>query len=112
MAPQKLTDAVLESILWNKVPVKLQKEVKEITDGSVQELLQKLLRAESVVEEQERRKSEGFCCNRRDQGRANEPSHDNQAEGDESSETSRHPARAEKKPSSKSELNLQVFQVF
>ena len=51
IAPQKLTDTVLESIQWNKVPVKLQKELKEITDGSVQELLQKLLKAESVVEE-------------------------------------------------------------
>ena len=58
MAPQKLTDVALESILWNKVPLKLQREVREITDGSVQELLQKLLRAESVVEERERRTQE------------------------------------------------------
>ena len=29
MAPNKLTDDVLESILWNKVPVELEKEVKE-----------------------------------------------------------------------------------
>ena len=37
MAPHKLTDVCLESILWNKVPVELQAEVKEITtDGSVQ----------------------------------------------------------------------------
>ena len=44
MAPQKLTDVCLESILWNKVPVELQRKVKEITtDGSVHELLQKLL---------------------------------------------------------------------
>ena len=50
MAPKKLTDVCLESILWNKVPVELQREVKEITtDGSVHELLQKLLRAESVI---------------------------------------------------------------
>jgi len=35
MAPQKLSDETLESILWNKVPTELQKEVKEITDGSV-----------------------------------------------------------------------------
>ena len=56
MAPLKLTDGVLESILWNKVPVELQKEVKEITtDGSVQELLHKLLRAEAVIQERERR---------------------------------------------------------
>lgn len=54
MASQKLTDTVLESILWNKVPLELQQEVKEITDGSVQELLQKLLRAESVVAERKR----------------------------------------------------------
>jgi len=51
MAPQKLTDVALESILWNKVPLKLQREEREITDGSVQELLQKLLHTESVVEE-------------------------------------------------------------
>ena len=45
MAPEKLSDSILESILWNKVPIELQQEVK-ITDGSVQELLMKLLRAE------------------------------------------------------------------
>ena len=55
MAPHKLRDETLESILWNKVPVELQQEVKEITDGSVQELLQKLLRAESVIAERKRR---------------------------------------------------------
>ena len=55
MAPQKLTDVCLESILWNKVPVELQREVKEITtDGSVHELLQKLLRAEAVIQERAR----------------------------------------------------------
>ena len=38
MAPQKLTDVCIESILWNKAPVELQREVKEITtDGSVSE---------------------------------------------------------------------------
>ena len=56
MAPQKLRDETLESILWNKVPIELQQEVKEITDGSVQELLQKLLRAETVLAERKRRK--------------------------------------------------------
>ena len=45
-----LTDSVLESIIRNKVPVRLQ-EIKEITVGSVQELLQKLLLVESVVQE-------------------------------------------------------------
>ena len=58
MAPEKLNDSILESILWNKVPVELQQEVKEITDGSVQELLMKLLRAESVVAERKRRSRE------------------------------------------------------
>ena len=82
MAPQKLTDTVLESILWNKVPVKLQKEVKEITDGSVQELLQKLLKAESVVEERDRRvPGNSSRCNRRDQGRISEHSQDSSPEG-------------------------------
>ena len=51
MAPHKLTDGTLESILWNKVPIELQQELKEITDGSVQELLQRLLRAEAVLVE-------------------------------------------------------------
>ena len=48
MAPVKLTDSTLKSILWNKMPVELQREAKEFT-VSVQELLQKLLRAESVI---------------------------------------------------------------
>ena len=51
IAPGMLTDSVLECILWNKVPVFVQQEIKEITVGSVQELLQKLLHAESVVQE-------------------------------------------------------------
>ena len=54
--PQKLRDETLESIPWNKVLVELQQEVKEITDGSVQELLQKLLKAETVLAERKRRK--------------------------------------------------------
>lgn len=58
MASTMLTDAVLESILWNKVPVSLQQEVKELTVGNVQVLLQKLLRAESVVQERSRRLSQ------------------------------------------------------
>ena len=52
MAPVKLTDKVVESILRNKVPMDLQKEVKEITtDGSVQQSLHKLLRVEAVMQE-------------------------------------------------------------
>ena len=54
MALRKLTDETLELILWNKVPIELQKEVKEITDGSVQELLYLLLKAEAVLQESAR----------------------------------------------------------
>ena len=54
MAPTMLTDAVLESILWNKVPVSLHQEVKELIVGNVQALLQKLLSAESVIWERSR----------------------------------------------------------
>ena len=36
MALQKLSDASLESILWSKVPDKLQKEVGQMNDGSLQ----------------------------------------------------------------------------
>ena len=44
------------NLLWNKVPVELQQELKEIPDdGSVQVLLQKLLRAEAAVAERKRR---------------------------------------------------------
>ena len=53
MAPEKLSDATMESILWNKVPIALQQELKEIPDGSVQELLQRLLRAEATLKERE-----------------------------------------------------------
>ena len=52
---QKLSDADLESILWNKVPIKLQKEVGQLTEGSLQELFQKLLKAEEIVKEREQR---------------------------------------------------------
>ena len=46
MAPTMLTNAVMESILWNNIPVALQQEVKELSVGNVQVLLQKLLCAE------------------------------------------------------------------
>ena len=49
---------MLELILWNKAPVELQREIEEITVGSVQELLHKLLRAESTLQERERRLKE------------------------------------------------------
>ena len=37
-----------------KVPVKLQKEVWQISKGSLQELFQKLLKAEEIIKERER----------------------------------------------------------
>ena len=46
--PTKLTDETPESIPWNKASVELQKEVRVIPDGSVQELLQQLLRAKAL----------------------------------------------------------------
>ena len=42
-APQKLSDANLESILWNKVPIKLQKEVGQLTEGSLQRVISKVI---------------------------------------------------------------------
>ena len=45
MVPTKRTDEVFESILCNKAPIELQKQIKEIKVGSVQELLHKLLGA-------------------------------------------------------------------
>ena len=55
ISPQKLSDANLESIFWNKVPVKLQKEVGQLTERLLQETLQKLLKTEETVKERERR---------------------------------------------------------
>ena len=54
--PDQISNDNLISILWNKVPIKLQKEVGEIKDWSLQELLYCLLRAEARVAECE-------CCN-------------------------------------------------
>ena len=54
LAPGKLSDTNLESILWNKVPVVLQREVGEMKDWSLQELFQRLLKAEARVQERER----------------------------------------------------------
>ena len=34
-APQKLSDANLEPTLWNEVPVKLQEEVGQMSEGSL-----------------------------------------------------------------------------
>ena len=50
VAPQKLTDVCLESILWNKVPVELQQEGKEIATVGLVHKLQKLFRAEAVIQ--------------------------------------------------------------
>ena len=48
-----------------KFPFKLQKEVGEIKDWSLQELLQRLLRAEARVEERERRTNQNVPRRRR-----------------------------------------------
>ena len=55
MAPDQLSNNNLISILWNKVPFTLQKEVGEIKDWSLQDLLQRLLRAEARLAEREHR---------------------------------------------------------
>ena len=55
IAPEKLSDTNLESILWNKVPYTLQREVGELKDWALQELFQRLLKAEARVQERERR---------------------------------------------------------
>ena len=55
MAPEKLSDTNLESILWNKVLYTLQREVGEMKDWALQELFQRLLKAEARVQERERR---------------------------------------------------------
>ena len=47
MAPSKLSDANLESILWSKVPYVIQREVGEMKEWTLNELFQRLLKAES-----------------------------------------------------------------
>ena len=59
MVPHKLTDETLESILGNKVPLELQKELGKIPNDSVQDLLQRLLLAEMVIQEIARRSGMG-----------------------------------------------------
>ena len=52
MAPEKLSDAAMEFILWRKVLIALQKEMKEVPDGYCYKdcYVQKLhLRRESVI---------------------------------------------------------------
>lgn len=46
MRSEKLTDSTLESMLWNMVLLEIQQKVEGV--ATVQEMLQKLLRAESV----------------------------------------------------------------
>ena len=55
IAPSKLSDANLESILWNKVPYAMQREVGEMKEWTLNEVFQRLLKAESRVLERERR---------------------------------------------------------
>ena len=74
----------------------------------MQKLLQKLLKAESVVEERERRVPENSSrCNRRDQGRISEHNQDTLPEGNKSSETSKQTGRIERRTNSKPEIGLQ-----
>ena len=51
MAPVQLSDDYLLSILWNKAPYQLQKEVGDIKDWSLQKLFEQLLRAEARIAE-------------------------------------------------------------
>ena len=55
MALDQLSDDNLLSILWNKAPYRLQKEVGDIKDWSLQELFERLLRAEARIAEHDRR---------------------------------------------------------
>lgn len=54
MVPSKLSDANLESILWNNVLYAKQREVGEMKEWTLNELFQRLLRVESRVLERER----------------------------------------------------------
>ena len=53
-----VSDANLESILWNKVPYAIQREVGEMKEWTLNELFQRLLKAESRVMERERCRQE------------------------------------------------------
>ena len=87
--------------------------MKEINDGSVQELLQKLFKAESVVKERERRVPENTSWrNRRYQGRISEHGQDTLPEGNKSSETSKQTDRTEGRNNSKPEIGLQSVKCF
>ena len=57
MAPSKLSDVNLESILWNKVPYAMQREAGEMKQWTLKfnEPFQRLLKEESWVLERERR---------------------------------------------------------
>ena len=59
IAPEELSDTNLESVLWNKVPYTLQREVGGLKDWALQELFQRLLKAEARVQERERRQQIG-----------------------------------------------------
>ena len=59
LAPEKLSDANHESILWNQVPIVFQKEVGEMKEWSLQEVFQRLLKAEAWVIEKERGRAGG-----------------------------------------------------
>ena len=54
MEPNKLSDANLESILWNKVPYAMQQEIEEMKERTLKELFQRPLKVESWVLEKEK----------------------------------------------------------
>ena len=67
---KKISNANLKPIhSWNKVPIKLQKEVCQMTKGSSKELFQKLLKPEEVVKERERKSSHRGSATREFRGR-------------------------------------------
>ena len=79
----------------------------------MQELLQKLLKAESVVEEQERRAAESSSSrSRKDEGRINEHRQDPVAEVNRSGETTRKTVNAQKRPDSRAEFGMQSVKCF
>ena len=106
MAPEKLSDTNLESILWNKVPYALQREVGEMKDWALQELFQRLLKAEARVQEREWRQQSanqsGSNTNRRNDTRSEEkrsvppqPGKNSQPESTSKSKTPRDRSNAE-----------------
>ena len=87
--------------------------MKEKTDGSVQELLQRLVKAESIVEERERRAAEGTPRRtRRDTVAITENNQYQHTTGSRSSEPGKCTGNNDVKPRSKVEMGLQSVKCF